>query len=148
MVHILDLATRQVKDIPDSSHLHSPRWSPDGRYLLAGTADDEQLLLYDFSQQKWQVLVAQLWAYPSWTRDGKCVYLSSAVKSDSVAKELPVYRICLRDRKLQHLTDLSKAGALVSGTFGYWTGLGPDDSILALRDISQQELYALEMTFP
>jgi eukaryotic-like serine/threonine-protein kinase len=147
-VHILDLATRQVKDLPDSSHLHSPRWSPDGRYLLAGTADDEKLLLYDFKLQKWQLLVDELWAYPSWTRDGKCVYLSSAVKSDSVAKELPVYRICLTDRKLQHVTDLTKAGALVSGTFGNWTGLGPDDSILTLRDISQQELYALEMTFP
>jgi Tol biopolymer transport system component len=147
-VHILDLGTRQAKDVPDSSRLHSPRWSPDGRYLLAGTADDEQLLLYDFGQQKWQELVAQLWAYPSWTRDGKCIYLSSAVKSDSVAKELPVYRICLADRKLQHVTDLSKAGALVAGSFGWWTGLGPDDSILALRDISQHELYALEMEFP
>jgi hypothetical protein len=135
-------------DLPDSTDLHSPRWSPDGRYLLAGTADDEQLLLHDFRQQKWQALVAQLWAYPSWTRDGKCVYLSSAVKLDSVAKDLPVHRICLTDRKLRHVTDLTNAGALVSGTFGYWTGLGPDDSILALRDISQQELYALEMTFP
>jgi hypothetical protein len=79
---------------------------------------------------------------------GKLIYFSSATKSDSVAKELPVYRICLADRKLQHMTDLTKAGALVFGSFGWWTGLGPDDSILALRDISQQELYALEMKFP
>ena len=65
-----------------------------------------------------------------------------------MAKELPVYRICLADRKLQHVTDLSKVGYLAYGPFGWWTGLGPDDSILALRDISLQELYALEMKFP
>jgi hypothetical protein len=39
-------------------------------------------------------------------------------------------------------------GRLPWWSFGYWTGLGPDDSILALRDISQQDLYALEMKFP
>ena len=43
---------------------------------------------------------------------------------------------------------ISAATLHASGAFGWWTGLGPDDSILALRDISQQELYALEMKFP
>jgi hypothetical protein len=40
------------------------------------------------------------------------------------------------------------SGAFPGGASAYWTGLGPDDSILALRDISQQDLYALEMKFP
>jgi Tol biopolymer transport system component len=142
-IHVLDLGTRQVKDLPNSAGLYSPRWSPDGRYLVAGTDDFNKLVLYDFSQRKWQDLVVHSWAYPSWTRDGKCIYFF-----ESGAKELPVYRICLADRKLQHVTDLAKAGDLAFGRFGYWTGLGPDDSILALRDISQSELYALEMKFP
>ena len=29
-----------------------------------------------------------------------------------------------------------------------WTGLAPDGSILALRDISTQEIYALDVKFP
>ena len=34
-VRILDLDTRQVTTVPGSVGLNAPRWSPDGRYLLA-----------------------------------------------------------------------------------------------------------------
>jgi len=61
---------------------------------------------------------------------------------------LPVYRVCLADRKLQHITDLTAAGNLAQGHFGWWTGVAPDGSILALRDISTEELYALDVKFP
>lgn len=44
---------------------------------------------------------------------------------------------CLRD-----------AGTLALGRFGWWTGIGPDDSVLALRDISLEEIYALGTRFP
>jgi hypothetical protein len=33
------------------------------------------------------------------------------------------------------------------GRFGWWTGLGPDDSVLAIRDISIEEIYALDLNF-
>jgi hypothetical protein len=132
-----------VKDVPNSAGLFSPRWSPDGRYLLAGTADSKKLVLYNFTTDNWEDLVTQQWGFPSWTQDAKCVYFLNA--DDAL---LPVYKICLADRKLLHVTDLTRAGDLVAGRFGYWTGLGPDDSILALRDISLQELYALETKFP
>jgi hypothetical protein len=39
-------------------------------------------------------------------------------------------------------------GRLASGTFGNWTGLAPDDSPLALRDIGTQEIYALDWEAP
>jgi hypothetical protein len=43
---------------------------------------------------------------------------------------------------------LVEAGPLVSGRFGWWTGLAPDGSMLALRDISLQEIYALDLKLP
>ena len=34
------------------------------------------------------------------------------------------------------------------GPFGPWTGLGPDDTPLLVRDISSQEIYALDWQAP
>jgi hypothetical protein len=81
--------------------------------------------------------------YPNWSHDGKCVYFNNPFD-----KTLPVYRICLNNRKLEHIVDLSQAGNLAQGRFGWWTGLGPDDSILGTRDIGIEEIYALDTKFP
>jgi Tol biopolymer transport system component len=142
-IHILDLKTGNATDVPDSAEVFSPRWSPDGRYLVAMTADFEKLVLYDFPQRKWEDLVKMTTSYPSWSHDGKCVYFNNAFE-----KALPMYRICLSDRKLEHIVDLSTAGRLAQGRMGWWTGLAPDDSILATRDIGIQEIYALHTRFP
>ena len=142
-LRILDLKTRQVTAVPDSAGLFSPRWSPDGRYLLAMVADYTKLMLYDFTSRKWEDLVKGQSAYPNWSHDGKCVYFNNAY-----VKNLPVYRVCLNDRRAEHVVDLADFGRLAEGRFGWWTGLGPDDSILGVRDISIEEIYALEMQLP
>jgi len=142
-IGILDLKTRKITTLPGSAHLFSPRWSPDGRWLLAMTDDFTQLKLYDFSTQKWQDFVNQTSSYPNWTPDSKCVTFVN-----SFAKELPVYRACVADRKPVLITDLTAAGNLALGHFGWWTGVDPDGSILALRDISTEEIYALDVKFP
>jgi len=140
---ILNLKTHQVTDVPDSAGLFSPRWSPDGRYLLAITNDYQKLVLYDFTTKKWEDLAKMEVDYPNWSEDGKCVYFNEAH-----VRGLPVYRVCLSDRKPEHIVDLSQGGRLAMGRFGWWTGLGPDDSILAARDIGIQEIYALHVKFP
>jgi Tol biopolymer transport system component len=142
-IHILNLETRQVTALPGSAGLFSPRWSPDGLYLLAMTADYTKLELYDFTQAKWEDFVNMRSGYPNWSHDGKCVYFNNPFD-----KTLPVYRICLNNRKLEHIVDLSQAGNLAQGRFGWWTGLGPDDSILGTRDIGIEEIYALDTKFP
>ncbi len=142
-IHIVDLKTRQVTDAPNSAGLFSPRWSPDGRYILAGTVDYQRLLLYDFTVRKWKDFAVSPFGYPNWTRDGKCVCFVNPF-----AKGLPVYRVCLADRKLKHIANLTNVGTLTMGVLGWWAGLAPDDSILALRDISAEEIYALDVKFP
>jgi Tol biopolymer transport system component len=142
-VHILSLKTRQVTAVPDSAGLYSPRWSPDGRYLVAMTVDFKKLVLYDFRTQKWEDLSDVPHSYPNWSHDGKCIYFNNAFE-----KDLPVYRICLNDRKLERIANLSSVGHLAEGQFGWWTGLSPDDGILAARDISIEEIYALNLKFP
>ena len=46
-IHILDLKTHQISDLPNSRGFYSPRWSPDGRYIAAIPADLLSIVLYD-----------------------------------------------------------------------------------------------------
>jgi hypothetical protein len=43
---------------------------------------------------------------------------------------------------------MRKVGRMTAGGFDSWFGLAPEDSPLVTRDISTQEIYALEMDWP
>lgn len=102
--------------------------------------------LYNFSTGKWEQLTSLSAGYPNWSSDSRCVLFNSS-SGPSAAKQ-PYYRICLSDRKPQLLVNLADGGQLVSGTFNFWTGVTPDGSILGIRDISIEEIYALDTHFP
>jgi Tol biopolymer transport system component len=146
-LHIVNLKTRVVTVVPGSNDLFSPRWSPDGRYLVAIPLDKSRLKLYDMNLHTWQDLTGDLRVhYPAWTPDSKCVVFgSSELKGTTVWED----RVCLADRKVQQITNMAASGNLVLDFGSYWwTGLAPDGSILALRDISTQEIYALDVKWP
>jgi Tol biopolymer transport system component/DNA-binding winged helix-turn-helix (wHTH) protein len=140
-LHVLNLRTREVTAVPNSAGLFSPRWSPDGRYLLAEPLGKAELVLYDLNQHSWQPLSETKSAanYPAWTKDGRCVYFNASNLE---------YRVCLADRKVEQIADMAQSGVLAFTSGGDWTGLAPDGSILALRDTSTEEIYALDVKFP
>ncbi len=150
-LHIVNLRSRQTTEVPGSKGLYSPRWSPDGRYLLAIPPQDPRLthhdwplMLYDFNRHAWQELIkaAGVAQYPEWSEDGRCVYFHA-----QVPKKAPEQRVCLADRKIETIVDMGSGNTLVWDV-GIWTGVGPDGSIYALRDISTEEIYALDVKFP
>jgi len=60
---------------------------------------------------------------------------------------MPVYRVCLKDRQPEAGGELAKLGTLRRGVRGSGRGcLGW--SGLAVRDISLEEIYALEAQLP
>jgi serine/threonine protein kinase len=145
-LQIVGLKTRQVTAVPKSEGLNSPRWSPDGKYLLAMSLDFSRLMLFDFARQSWQELAPgklQFAAYPAWLPDSKCVVFNSLGSSN-----FPEYRICLADQNLEHIADMGQNGKLVYGPGGWWTGVAPDGSILGTRDAGTQEIYALDVKWP
>jgi Tol biopolymer transport system component len=142
-IRIMDVKTRQVSLLPGSAGLFSPRFSPDGRYLLAVGSANDRLMLFDLTTKKWEEVVKSFVAYPGWSHDGKCIYFN-----DASARLQPVYRVCLSDRKPEVVVNLADFGRLAQGRFGWWTGLGPDESILAVRDISIQEINSLQLQLP
>ncbi|MGC2250736.1 MAG: winged helix-turn-helix domain-containing protein [Acidobacteriaceae bacterium] len=145
-IRIVDLRSHTVTALPDSSRYFSPRWSPDGHWMLALDDRTFALELYNFTTRKWEQITNMVSVYPNWSSDSRCVWFNSS-GPPSPAQQ-PSYRMCLTDRKPQFLVNLAEGGQLVSGTFNFWTGVTPDGSILGIRNISIEEVYALDTKFP
>jgi Tol biopolymer transport system component len=142
-ISILDLPSKKLSQLPESQDLFSPRWSPDGKYIAAITRDSQKLMLFQLSTQKWTELAAlPVVGYPSWSRDGQYLYFDTAFTEDPA-----FFRCRISDHKLEKLLSL-KGTRRFLGELGSWTGLAPDDSPLLARDISSQEIYALDWQAP
>jgi Tol biopolymer transport system component len=139
-IHLLDMKTRKVSVLPGSDGLFSPRWSPDGRYIAAIPAvQQDKLLVFDRLSQKWSELAKSAIGYPSWSRDGKYIYFDTT-RGDFL-------RVGTSDHKLEPVVSL-KSLPRASGPWGQWAGLAVDDSPLLLRDASVQEIYAFDWEAP
>jgi eukaryotic-like serine/threonine-protein kinase len=141
-IYQLNLKNNQVTILIGSKGMWFPRLSPDYNYIaaLSGT---NHLMLFDMKAQKWTVLTETQADYPAWSHDGKYVYFSS-----TAGGEPGFYRVQIKDHKLERVASLSDVKRPTSGTFASWTGLTPDDSPLALRDISIFDIYALDWQLP
>ena len=139
---VLNRKTRQVSKIPGSDAMYSPRWSPDGRFLVAMPTSQESLMLFDFSTQKWSVLASVSRAgYPCWSRDSRYVYFLLGR-----TQKPGVMRVKVADRKIEQVASLIDFQQ--TGYFGFWLGLAPDDSPLLLKDTGTQEIVALDWHGP
>lgn len=98
-IQLFDLRTHQVSELPGSEGLFAPRWSQSGRYICALKADSSELLLFDFTTQKWVELVKMLVSYPSWSRDGKYVYFDAYSGDDPALS-----RVRINDHKFRAIS--------------------------------------------
>jgi Tol biopolymer transport system component/DNA-binding winged helix-turn-helix (wHTH) protein len=138
-IYILDLRSQKISTLPESTAYFFPRWSPDGRFLLAQHSGDLYLHLLDFSSGKWRPLTEIPAFYPSWSRDGKYIFFRSGT-ADGPA----IFRVALADRTVEKVTSLA---GVERGPFfmGDWIGLGPDDSPLAVRNSTIEDIYAWDL---
>jgi Tol biopolymer transport system component/DNA-binding winged helix-turn-helix (wHTH) protein len=145
VLRLLDLRTNQVSTAPGSEGLRSPRWSYDGRYVVAMKDGDRKLVFFDFATHR-QVELASAaggFSHPNWSRDGKWIYLWA----DFGKGRNGIHRVRLTDRKVELLVG-EKEVTRAFGTSGQWVGLAPDDSLLVTRDISLTEIYAFDWEAP
>ena len=139
-IHILDVKTRQVTTLPDSNGLFSPRWAPDGQYLIAMPSDSTGLRIYNFKTEKWAMLVKGVVSYPCWSHDSRSVYFLRA------AGGRVVDRIAVPGGKVEQVANLK--GFQITGYWGTWLGLTPDDAPLILKDAGSQEIVSMKWNEP
>jgi eukaryotic-like serine/threonine-protein kinase len=145
-INVIDLSTRQVSVIAGSGKLFSPRWSPDGRYIAALNTDSTKLTLFNWKTQSWSDWVTEpgAFGFPNWSADSEYLYYDSGE-----ATEHPTFRrVKVGETHSEQVADLK-------GLLGYrgppaygWSGLAPDGSALFARDLSTDEIYALELELP
>jgi Tol biopolymer transport system component len=141
-IHIADLKTAQVSDVPGSENLFSPRCSQDGRYVAALSADSTKLMLYDMAKKSWTQLAASKFAFENWSHDGKYLYAE-----DYPDKTDDMVRVSVANGRVERLLNLKEIPRGFD-PWEFWVGLAPDDSPLLMRDRSTQEIYSLDVRFP
>jgi Tol biopolymer transport system component len=141
-IHIADLKTSQISDVPDSENLFSPRASPDGRYLAALSTDSTKLMLYDTAKKSWTQLGVSRFGFENWSHDGKYLYAE-----DYSDKTDDLVRVSVPNGKVERLLSIKEVPRGFD-PWEFWIGLTPDDSLLMMRDRSTQEIYSLDVRFP
>jgi Tol biopolymer transport system component len=144
-IKILNVETRQVTTLPGSENLYSPRWSPDGRYLVASPQDSKKLLIYDFKTQQWSDWLTEEGAvgFINWSHDSQYLYY------DNIFTEHATFRrIRVGSTRSELVTDLRNIRRYAAPVAGWWSGIAPDGSPLFSRDLSTDEIYALDLNFP
>ena len=137
-IRILDLDSHQVTTVPGSAQMLGARWSPDGRYLVAGTKDEVRLMIFDFKTQQWSELAQKgVVDSPEWSRDGKFIYFRRP------RGDIGVFRILVKGGVAEKIVDLKNWHD--AGWDGKYMGLDPTDAPLLLRDISSADIYALTL---
>jgi WD40 repeat protein len=117
--------------------MFSPRWSPDGRYLAALAHDSLRLLLYEFSSKRWRPLIdsGKFVAYPSWSRDSAFLFVEESTTR---------VRVRIADGRKEIVSSYPTLRRQIT-SLGAWVDNAPDGAILALRDTSLDEIFALEL---
>ena len=135
-IHVLDLGRHQVSTLPNSKGYFGPRWSPNGRYVVATPRDTLSIVLFDFQTQEWSELTRTPLGFPNWSADGKYVYFLRVPENPAVL------RVRISDRKVEEVANLK--GLPITGYWGFSLTLTPDDSPLLLRNIGSQDVYSLD----
>jgi Tol biopolymer transport system component len=135
-IDVFDLGTGRSSTVPGSEGLYSPRWSPDGRFLAAVSADSSRLVLHDFASRRWHVLLSlspDEVAWPTWTHDGRHLVLVTGTTAT---------RVRIADG---HRDTVARFAGLQQAAYhlGSWVGATPDGTVLALRNASVNEVFAL-----
>lgn len=142
-IHIFNMSTHQVATIPNSQGLFSPRWSADGRYVVAMTAPAmKSLMLFNFETGKWSLLFQSdtMVGQPLWSRDGRYVYFWGGGFNGAVM------RVAIPSGKVEEVASLRTFH--MTGHWGGYFGLAPDDSPLLLKDTGTQDIVSLEFHEP
>jgi len=128
--------------LPDSGTGYNAEHSPVGHSIVTSTKDGLQLMLFDFDSHTWSELVRMNVNSAHWSADGQYVYFDAGSGAQPW-----IYRVRISDRKVEQVVDLKDIRRPYTG-WAPWMGVTPDGSPLIMRDLGNQEVYALELENP
>lgn len=132
----------KVSDVPGGFGKYGAWWV-DANTIVAADATDLKFKTFDLRTQTWTDLLAGEYInwYPS--VDRKYLYLTKE------GKELTVQRLQFANRRLDTIGSLKDLRQVIHPISQLtWMAVAPDGSLLFTRDLSSQELYALNLRWP
>jgi Tol biopolymer transport system component/DNA-binding winged helix-turn-helix (wHTH) protein len=135
----VDVSSSAVHEIPGSTGLFSPRWSPDGRYIAALTLDQRQVRLFTVATHAWTTLAVPSGADPIWSPDSHYLFLHA-----SLDPAQPIDRVSIPDGHVDQIVRLadSREHDAVDYVFG---GLTQDNRPLIRARIFTGNFYSLDL---
>lgn len=139
-IHVLDLETGGVTDVPGSDDFFSPRWSADGRYIAALSLDSTRLAVFRFATGQWEDLVKGTFGFPCWSHDSRTVFYIQSTNNPAVM------RVRVADHKVERVIDLKDIN--LTGFYGSSLSLAPDNQPVMTRDSGSMEIFTLDWRTP
>lgn len=141
-IRVINAETGAIRNVPGSDDLWSPRWSPNGRYIVAMTRDWTKLMLFDFMTQKWTTLsTADSFDFPEWHPDSTNIYVT-----DHSRNRTTLVRIDRRNGKKEEILDLESLNPKAQVC---WMITPPErESLLVSCTVPNGDIYALDVDLP
>jgi Tol biopolymer transport system component len=137
-LRVLDLASHQITTLPGSEGVWSPRWSPNGRFIVGLYAGPTGgMKIFDFETQLWSVVQRTGCSFPTWSSDSQFIYFVHTLDDPGV------FRVRISGGKVERVVDLK--GFRYTGAFTQWMDLDPTDTPMLIRDIGTDDIYALTL---
>jgi DNA-binding winged helix-turn-helix (wHTH) protein/Tol biopolymer transport system component len=85
-IHVIDLATRRISDMPGADRYFAPSWSPDWKYMVAMAQNPSRMVLYTAQTKTWKDLYTfdVPWGYWTWAADNKSIYMGLIQGSNGI----------------------------------------------------------------
>lgn len=138
-LYLLNVRTREASMLAGSRGYHWPRWSPSGRNIVAVESGSEELAVVDWETGRWERLRGVTGAYPTWSGDGRYVYFLGLRNGRRV-----VLRMEMEGRRVEEVVAMETVER-APFMMGDWIGLMPDDSVVAVRNVSSDEIYSWDL---
>jgi Tol biopolymer transport system component len=136
-IHVIDLATRRISDMPGADRFFVPSWSPDGKYMVAIAQNPSRMVLYSAQTKTWKDLHTfdVPWGYWVWASDSKSIYMGLILGNNGI------YQLTVPQGKWTRLCGLE--GASDTQDPDSFLSLTPDGQPAIMSRTGVGQIYSL-----
>ena len=138
--YVFDTNTHQAQKILGSEGYWKSRWSPDGKYLVSATSNNKTIGVFEWSSQKWTVIVhGNVLSPVAWSNDSRFVFYQ-----DILEKDEPMRRFNIMTGSSERIVDcrsLLEGGYNARGSKRWM----PDGSVVLRVTRADHDVFSLEL---
>jgi len=138
-IEVVTLDTGKVTTLTGSEGFFSPRWSPDGRYIVALSLDQKRVMLYEVATRQWRKLAESSAADPVWSADSKWIYFHA-----TMLEKQPIFKVAIPSGQLELVASLDNFLAEETADY-FFVGITPTNVPLVRARLATGNLYTLSL---